>query len=215
MIDQVDAAELALAQVDAIARAAIGWIAPIRFAIAQTEADRRAAYRLRYQVVIEHGWMQPDDLPDGLERDEYDDEATHILAWDAGVLVATSRLIFPRDNLTLPTEKTFGLTIEPRGQVVDAGRFVVARSHSSIEHRLLASLLGCSWLEVRARGYSRVCAAFASLAMMRVYRGMGAKMTALGPARYYWGADRYPILFDTVGAAASLVERWQPEGKGS
>jgi len=215
MIDQVDAAELALAQVDAIARAAIGWIAPIRFAIAQTEEDRRAAYRLRYQVVIEHGWMQPDDLPDELERDEYDDEAIHILAWDAGVLVATSRLIFPRDDIILPTEKTFGLTIEPRGQIVDAGRFVVARSHSSIEHRLLASLLGYSWLEVRARGYSRVCAAFASSAMMRVYRSMGAKMTALGPARHYWGADRYPILFDTVGAATSLVERWQSDTQRS
>lgn len=197
-----------MVKVDALAAQALCWVEPVRFHLALSTADRDAAYRLRYQAVIGKGWMRPEDLPAGLERDEYDDRATHVLARDGEAVVATARLVFPEAGRRLPTEAAFDLRIEPRGRVVDAGRFVVARQYSSLEHRLLATLVAAIWLEVRKRGYSLVCAAFASTAMMRVYARMGLRMEVLAPPRRYWGEERYPVRFDAAASTSALLERW-------
>jgi N-acyl-L-homoserine lactone synthetase len=204
-----DAATAALAKIDDVARRSLAWAAPIRFALAETSAEREAVYRLRYQAVIEHSWHRPQDFPDGLERDKYDEHAVHIAGWDGAVLAATSRLVFPSDGNLLPTEEAFELRVEPRGQVVDAGRFVVARTHSDMEHRVLAGLLGWSWLAVRARGFAIVCSAFASLPMIRLYQRMGSKMTILAAPRHYWGEVRYPIRWEVLDFAETLSERWR------
>ena len=197
-----------LSLVDALALRATGWVAPIQFRLAETDADREAIFRLRGAVVVEKGWMRPDELADGLETDEFDEDAVLIGAWEEGRLVATSRLLFPRPGLLLPTEAAYAIEVEPRGQVVDAGRFAIAREYTSLGHRLLAALVARTWMEVRARGFKVVAAAFASGPMMRVYERMGLKMTVLAPARRYWGEDRYPIRFDVVGAVPRLFERW-------
>jgi N-acyl-L-homoserine lactone synthetase len=197
-----------LAEVDALASQSLDWVAPIKFSTAQSEAERVAVYRLRYNAVIEHGWLPPADLPGGIERDDYDNIAIHVVGWDGNTLAATSRLILPKPGLILPTEKAFDILVEPRDQVVDASRFVVARPYSSIEHRVLAVLLAKTWLVMREHGYEMACAAFASLAMLRVYRWMGFHVTVLGPARPYWGEDRYPLLYDVAEATPSLIARW-------
>ena len=205
----------ALARVDALAAQALGWVAPLRLGVAQSEAECDAVYRMRYETVTDRGWLQPADLPDGRERDAYDDLAVHLVLWNGEVLAASARLIFPAPGLKLPTEEAFDLQIEPRGLVVDAGRFVVARAYADHEQRLFAALLAHAWLEVRARGFAHVCAAFASPAMLRMYKRIGFQITTLGPARFYWGRERYPILFDTAESAPALIERWLPEDERS
>jgi N-acyl-L-homoserine lactone synthetase len=204
----MQAEEQAFARVDALAQKAVAWVAPIRFAIAQTTAEREAVYRLRYQAVVEHRWLTPTDLPDGLEFDDYDARAVHIVAWDNKALAATSRLVFPATGLKLPTEVAYGLEIEPRGKVVDAGRFVIARAYSNIEHRLLAALLSRTWLQVRAQGYSYVCAAFASSTMVRLYWKMGVLAAPLAPPRVYWSEERYPVRFDVAQSASIVNAQW-------
>ena len=198
----------ALAAVDALAENALHWVAPIRFDVARTPAEREAVFRLRYNAVIEHGWLPAEGLPDGIERDSYDERAVHVVGWDGSTLATSSRLIMPGPGLTLPTEGAFGLQIEPRGRVVDAGRFVVARAYSGIEHRVLAVLLAKTWLVMRTQGYEKACAAFASNSMIRVYRQMGFQVTVLGPPRFYWGTQRFPILFDVADASPTLLQRW-------
>jgi len=208
-----------LARLDALAALAVSWVAPVHFCVAHTEQERQAAYRLRYQAVIEHGWLQTADLPEGREHDEYDDQAVHILAWDGETPVATCRLVLPAAGLPavwlpLPTEIAFDIQVKPAGEVVDAGRFVVARAYSSQEHLLLGCLLARTWLEVRALGYTRCCAAFASRGMLRVFSRMGFHYQVLAPSRYYWGCERYPLLFDVADSAATLIENWIPGTPG-
>ena len=200
----------ALERVDALAAQAIGWVAPLRLGVAQSEAECDEVYRMRYETVVDRGWIQPADLPEGRERDAYDDLAVQLVVWDDAALAASARLIFPVPGLKLPTEEAFELQIEPRGLVVDAGRFVVGRAYADREQRLFAALLAHAWLEVRARGFAHVCAAFASPAMLRMYKRIGFQITTLGPARFYWGRERYPILFDTAESAPALLERWLP-----
>jgi hypothetical protein len=63
-------------------------------------------------------------------------------------------------------------------------------------------------LELRRRGYSHVCAAFASGAMRRVYKQMGLSSSVLAPPRFYWGAERYPVRFEVSESVDALAERW-------
>ena len=208
----------ALATMDALAARVIALAAPIRFDVVRSAAELGAVYRLRYEVVVGRGWVRPEDFPDQQERDHFDDDATHIVGWDGERLAVVARAVFPAPGRPLPTEAGFALKIEPAGQVVDWSRHIVARAYTDRQHRLFAGLLGRSWLEVRARGYARVCGNVTP-AMIRVYRRVGIRLTILGPARPYWGEERYPVLFDVEGSVPSLLARFgdpaqPPDGGG-
>jgi N-acyl-L-homoserine lactone synthetase len=199
--------EEALVIVDQLSRGFIESIDALRFDIAHDDSQREEVYRLRYQTVIERGWAQPGDMPDGMEHDHYDEKAIHIVGWDGNKLATTSRLVLPEDGLVLPTEEAFNIQIEPRGQVTDMGRQIVAREYSSIKHKVFAALLAKTWLEIRAHGYSLVCGDF-SPAMMRLYRIMGFDVNQLGPAQQFWGEERAPIMVDVAKSMLALLDRW-------
>jgi N-acyl-L-homoserine lactone synthetase len=162
---------------------------------------------MRYEVVVDQGWARPENLLSGLEQDGYDAQAIHLLGWDGQKAVATTRLVFPTAGKLLPTEVEFGLSVEPRGQVVDGARAIVARAYSDYQHRIFAGLLGYTWFEIQARGFSYLCGA-AVPAMIRLCRSIGYQITVLGPARQYWGEKRYPLRFDVLESVPTLLERW-------
>jgi N-acyl-L-homoserine lactone synthetase len=193
---------------DAIAAHFIASAAPIHFSVAQSPSELEAAYRLRYEVVIDQGWARPEKFLSGLEQDVYDAQAVHLLGWDDQKAVATTRLVFPTTGKLLPTELEFELSVEPRGKVVDGARAIVARAYSDYQHRIFAGLLGYTWFEIQARGLCYLCAA-AAPAMIRLCRGIGYHITVLGPARQYWGEKRYPIRFDVPESVPTLLERWE------
>ncbi len=197
----------ALARFDAVADRAVRWAAPVQFRLAQSAPEREAVYRMRYRVVIEKGWGAAADFPNGLERDAYDERAVQIVGWDNDKIVASGRLVFPVLGQVLPTEETFGLEIEPRGQVVDLGRTIVLNQYSNISHRVLAGLLAQSWIETRRRGHFNVCATF-SEGMTRLCRRIGVHFTSLSPPRRYWREDRIAVRLDVLASAQALTERW-------
>lgn len=199
--------EEALSAADNLSRGFIELIDNLRFDVAQNEAEREAVYRLRYQTVIERGWAQPGDMPDGMERDHYDEKAIYVVGWDGPKLATTSRLVLPEAGLILPTEEAFHIQIEPRGKVADMGRQIVARDYTSIKHKVFAALLAKTWLVMREHGYSLVCGDF-SPAMTRLYRMMGFDVTQLGPAQPFWGEERSPIMVDVAKSMLALVNRW-------
>jgi N-acyl amino acid synthase of PEP-CTERM/exosortase system len=68
-------------------------------ALAETDAQREAAFRLRYEVYcIEHPYEDPAQNPGEMETDAYDDGALHALLFHrpSSNLVGTARLILPR-----------------------------------------------------------------------------------------------------------------------
>ena len=199
--------ESVLCVVDALALRACRRAYPIEFRLVESEEDRQAVSRLHEAITVDEGRERPRDLPESL-RSEFDDASAVVLAgWDADRVVAASRLVLPGRGRQLPIEAAFELRVEPTGRVVDAGWFIVAREVSSFEHRVFAGLVARSWLEVRARGFNHVCAAL-SRGPMRVYHRMGLRMIPLAPARRWLGEERHPVVFDMVGAAPHLFDRW-------
>jgi N-acyl-L-homoserine lactone synthetase len=189
-----------------VAHLMIDRAAPVRFALAVTDAERMAIYRQRYETVVERGWAKPEDFPDGAERDEYDGVAVHIAGWDGNTLAASARLVFPGPGQSLPTEQAFAVHIEPRGQVVDFSRQIVARGYSNSNwHAIFSGLLSYSWLQAQARGFYYVCGDFTP-SMVRLYKKLGLHVHVVGESQLYWGEVRFPIMQDMLGAASRLAE---------
>jgi len=164
--------------------------------VATTDGDREAIYRLRFEQVVAHGWARREELPSGLERDSYDDEALQIGAWDAGDLAGTLRLVLPSPARRLPVEAAFELDIEPFGAVVEAGRLVVAVGYrGDPAHRIWGALFARAWLSLRAEGFT-VLAGAASPGMVERLRALGLPFEILGPARPHWGEERHPVRLD-------------------
>ena len=185
-----------LAALDALSGRLLAAADPLRVASAATAAELEAVYRLRYAHVIEHGWARPEDHPDGLERDAYDDRALQIAAWDGDRLAGSLRLVLPARGTRLPVEDAFGLVVEPPGEVVDVGRLLVAPGHrGDPAHRIWGGLFARAWLETRAHGFA-VLAGTATPEFVDRYRAIGLVFELLGPARQHWGEARHPVRLD-------------------
>lgn len=191
--------------IDAAARRWAEAARPIDFRIAAAdEVDE--VFRLRYRTIVEEGWVRPENFPDGLERDEYDDVALHIVGMDGMALAATGRIVFPFAERPLPTEEAFELTEAIPAGFVDLGRTVVKPPYRDNRHRIFAGLLGRSWLEARARGFAGI-AGSASAAVIERYGQLGIRLAVLGPASRYWGEERFPVCLDVLATAVAFASR--------
>jgi hypothetical protein len=168
---------------------------PVRFGVARTPAELEAVFRLRYRVSVEHGWRSPEDLPGGLERDEYDDDhAAQIVGWAGTHAVATARVVFPSDERQLPTEGAFGLVVDPPGRVVDVGRAIVAPEYRDGSHRVLGGLSAAVWMAMNSHGYHWAAVA-GTRRTLDLFESLGFEVTVIGEPADYWGEERYPARF--------------------
>lgn len=193
---------------DAVASRILELAAPLRVDVARTQAEIDEIYRLRFAVASEKGWI--DAGGDGRERDDYDDDALHVGAWDGGRLVGTQRTLFPAPGRTLPLERAFRVEIEPRDEFVHADRTAIARDYRGDgRHVLLAALMARSWLAWRSRGFHR-CTGVVTEPLLKVYREVGLEVELLGEPTEYCGELRSPALFDVPASANRLAGVWLP-----
>jgi hypothetical protein len=178
---------------------------PFRFTVAADEAQRLIGYRIRAAVVADAGWSSSPD-PDGVERDEFDAAAIHVIGWEGREPVCTGRLVLP--PAPLPTEMACRIIVEPAGRVVDVGRMAVVPSRRNLEHAVFVALLCRLYLEMRTRGYEVACGMMARRAR-RLMRLLGLQLEELGPERDYWGEPRAPVRFELMANTASISRRWE------
>ena len=171
------------------------------YRLAMDDRDREIAYRIRGEMVLRQGWCQPQDLPGGVERDEYDERALHVLGWDGNVPMSTGRVVLPPH---LPTEDACGIVVEPAGQVVDVGRMCVVASYQSLEHAAFVGLMCRLYLEMRAQGYAVACGMMSARAQVLV-RHLGLQLERLGPEREYWNEARTPVRFSLFSAVPTRL----------
>src|SRR5215467_13747143 len=171
------------------------------YRVAASDAEREIAYRLRAGAVLDRGWSTESDLPDGMERDKFDDRAIQVIGWDADVAMSTGRVVLPPG---LPTEAACGIVVEPRGEVVDVGRMCVARNYQSLEHAALIGLMCRLYLTMREHGYRVACGMMSApaRALMSLF---GLQLEILGPERVYWNESRAPVRFGLMSATRLLA----------
>jgi hypothetical protein len=179
--------------------------ASVRFTVETGGAGRDAAFALRAAAVLGAGWVEKGALVDGLERDDYDDRAVHVVGWDGNEAVATGRIVLPPGRL--PTEAACDLSIEPVGRVADVGRMVVAEGYRDARGGLFVALLARLYVEVRAHGFDVACGMMTKRVRVAA-RHLGLRLEVLGDEREYWGELRAPIRFELAANATSLLDRW-------
>lgn len=177
---------------------------PFHFTLAGDEADRLTAFRIRAEVATEAGWPGA-PYPDGVERDEFDAAAMHVLGWDGAEPICTGRLVLP--PAPLPTEVACGMVVEPAGRVVDVGRMAVLPSRRNVEHAVFVALLCRLYLEMRTRGYEMACGMMTHRTR-RLMRLLGLQLEELGPDRDYWGEPRAPVRFELLANTEPISRRW-------
>ena len=181
---------------DVLARRALARLAPLTFDVVETDADRYAVLRMRYDCVVTEGWSGAGDHPDGREHDDYDDGATFIACRDGEAMVGSLRIVAPRPDRPLPTERDFGIVARPAGKVLEVGRIVVARgARAGRSHLILGGLCARSWLEAYARGFVRVIST-AAPEVIDLYASLGLRISVLAPAKAHWGTMRAPIQIE-------------------
>lgn len=190
---------------DRVAQNAIAAV-PQRLATADTEAEREAVFRLRYQTVIEMGWATAEEPPGGVERTDDDERALHVGAWEGEELVGAARVVLPREGRSLPLERDFGL--EAKSTDVEVGRTVITpRLRGATGHGLVIALFAKCWLEMRALGFADLISATPPR-LIEVYRSIGFTITELAAGREHWGEERIPVRFDVLGSATELRRIW-------
>jgi N-acyl-L-homoserine lactone synthetase len=193
-------------RIDHLAKQALEALAPLSFAVAGTPQEIDSVLRMRFACVIEMGWAQPEEYPDGRERDEYDDGAVFVVCHAAGAIIASARLVAPVLGELLPCEREFRIRVEPPGRPVEVGRVIVPRVYRGGQsHLILAGLFARCWLVARELGYDRVVST-ASAPLLELYRGLGLSVTVLGGPKLSWGEERSLIeLAATETSLAPLV----------
>jgi hypothetical protein len=153
--------------------------------------------------------VRADDLPDGLEHDDFDQRAVQVIGWADGLPVATGRIVLPPG--VLPTESVCEITVEPRGAVADVGRMLVVPAWQDRQHRALVALLAAMYLEVRRRGFEVACGLM-SAPVRALARQLGLVLETLGDERDYFHERRAPVRFEVGANALSVSDRWAPKG---
>ena len=173
---------------------------------------------LRYKVYCEErGFENPQDHPDGLERDEYDHHAVHFAALvrSSRKVVGTVRLI-PHSEGSFPIERAFTFTKDlshlQRRQLGEVSRLALSKRYcrelqearlrsDSEAGEVVNGLLRCLAEESLDKGISHLYAVMArGLPILMARRKV--LFSQIGPEREYHGL-RAPYL----GAVRDIVKR--------
>ena len=192
-----------LAAGDAIATQLLAELEPLVFVEAVSEAEREAAYRLRYRALAEMELDTTAAFPDGRERDEFDAMAVQIVGREGAQVIATCRLVLPEPGRLLPMQTAFGLLLDAQDDLVEWGRLVVDPAYRGDGHSVLMGLAARGWLSLRARGFTRAIGA-TPLRMVALLDALGFAVTVLGEPRMYRGEERCPILCEGRAAIPQL-----------
>jgi N-acyl amino acid synthase of PEP-CTERM/exosortase system len=111
-----------------------------------------AIYRLRYQVYVnEWGFECPEDHPEGLEKDSYDEHSRHFYACTASAenILGTARIILGSEVI-FPIEQHFDIgdfpRNTPRHQVAEISRLAISKEFRRREIDQVIFSLGDSHL---------------------------------------------------------------------
>jgi hypothetical protein len=180
---------------------------PVRFAVADDPASRRAALRLRHDAVVARGW-NGHTVREGIEEDEFDSRASLVVGWSEGRPVATGRIVLPPG--ALPTEVECDLVAEPVGAVVDVGRMVVVPGERAWHRGTFVALLAALYGETRDMGYE-IAVGMMARDVRALTRLLGLRLSVLGPDRLSLGELRAPVRFTLGDNAEALLARWAPD----
>ncbi len=192
--------------------------------ICRTMEEIRACMKIRYdEYCVRRHWESEDAFPDGLEHDDYDDRAVHILLKDKirGQPVGTVRVIYAQkdagEDSGLPT---FHFAPEfmdkvrtriPLKRTIEFSRFTISRAHLQPDEHVAAEARGIFPALALVKGALRATAfedvdtlcVTMTLSLKRMLARVGLKFHDLG-IRIQHRGTRAPLYRDLGAFLAEL-----------
>jgi len=178
------------------------------FKVADSEYELENAYRLRYKVYCEEKrWLKSEDYPGGIEKDEYDDKAVHVIAFDEEFrIVGNMRILQKEDFGKLPFENHPSLA----GRKVDVpdmaelSRFVIRTGGDSL--MLAKGLLRAIYHTCVKLGIWN-CIDICEPSLIRLVSKFNVYFEPLAPPSMYYGGFTQPALLDI----REMQEKWKKD----
>ena len=165
----------------------------LRFGRAVSADQRREVFALRAAAVIEAGWAEPDDLPEGLEHDELDARAAQLVAVAGGRVVGTLRVAWDPGDVEAQL-RAHAVDLPVEGTMI-LGRLVVDRPWRPRSREVTVGLYG-ELVRLALEVGVRRGVSFVTESAIRWYRLGGIPLKVVGPPREVTGAPRSPAVFD-------------------
>jgi N-acyl amino acid synthase of PEP-CTERM/exosortase system len=199
-------------------------VPPFSVQIANTNDAQKAVYRLRYQVYcLESQFEDPNNYPDAMEKDHFDQQAIHILVThtDSGMSVGTLRLIFARNNQQpfhfeqLSHQCFSHIHKKPRSHYVELSRLAVPQAfrnnkansiNANEDGELLALMLICNTCMVITRALNIEVVALLETRLAILLRRNGIGINKIGDVINHNGY-RAPYLLDFNQRFSSLKSK--------
>jgi N-acyl-L-homoserine lactone synthetase len=188
----------------------------IKVILASNEEEKKACYRMRYEMICQElGWISGDKVSPE-ERDEYD--ATQSISFlaldDDGNPIGTSRIILEGD-MPFPIERHF--KIDPRERieevhgkiisVVEASRFIVPNNNNFRHHEVSISMCQALIAKCLDLDISHIFIS-ADYKFYRLTRMTGFPLAKIGEAIHYMGSMTVPSITTTLDWETVLRQKF-------
>ncbi|PKQ15016.1 MAG: hypothetical protein CVT67_11520 [Actinobacteria bacterium HGW-Actinobacteria-7] len=180
----------------------------MQFLICSEPEHIRMAQQLRYDVFCaEKGWIEGTACPEGLDSDEYDDDAIHFIALDDGVPVGTTRVLLGAKHV-LPAMKFIdidALGLEPH-EVVEISRLATHKGKRSQDLKLFLGLTHLTWEWCMAHDI-KAWLAISDVPLFKLFERIKMPLLAAGSAIDYLGSLCVPAIYDMARSGACVAPR--------
>lgn len=182
----------------------------MKLVVCETAEQILMAQRLRYEVYcLEKGWIDPAQCPDGIESDEYDDEAAHFLIMhdDGERLLGTSRLL-RGECQDLPATHYLDLDalgIDP-AKVVEVSRMATIKSSRSQSLAVFLAITQVMFEWCTAHGVTS-WVSIADVSVFALMKRVGMPIIVEGPRIDFLGSTCVPSCVDVLHTGDVLEKR--------
>jgi N-acyl-L-homoserine lactone synthetase len=174
-----------------------------RFVVANEGELLIKVFRFRYTIACEELEVyKKEDLPDGLERDEYDPYSEHFALLDEEGEVAASIRFIHHSPIGYPTENTYGLDLEALGlepeKVGEFSRIFIRSDYRKLkENREIYSMMKKNILTYALEIGIEYTLGSVEKRFYTLLRRFGFPYEIIGEGRIYAGKERFPVLMST------------------
>jgi N-acyl-L-homoserine lactone synthetase len=170
----------------------------LEFRQASGDAELARIFQLRYEVYcLEKKFLRAEDYPDGIERDEFDDDSVHFVALDtddSAQLLGSFRLILPSEH-GFPCERHFLIarpSPDPQ-RTAELSRMVIAPQARPIWRHILMGLSKEVYLYTRANSVEH-CYAALERPLLAMLKRLGLPFEPVGEPGRYFNTDNIPTI---------------------
>lgn len=175
-----------------------------------TKSEMDDIFRLRYQIYCVERKYLPNNYPDGMEKDEYDDLSITFRAKEEDKVVGCFRLIDQKNCPILPIQSHFEISWVPENgtRYVENSRLIVVKDTPYRRHEVMLGLIRVAY-QFNKNNNIDYCFAALEPKLLRMLRSLGFPYEIAGKKNFYMGAEIVPTIMSMAALDENLSKQYE------